>query len=156
MLAIMFLDNAPSHPNTSKLCNQDCKIWWCAFKTLTTSLIQPTDQGVIYASLFGAVNYVQTLYWENSTKWFFRCCSFITKIVAGKKYCILYTFSFVIWTRHTTGLNEYTTATLLLWSHFSMLQHFPVFPTEIIITLHYYGYSIYLNGRRSLSLKLGA
>jgi len=41
---IMLLDNSPSHPNTSNLCSQDCKIWYRAFKTLTTSLTQPTDQ----------------------------------------------------------------------------------------------------------------
>jgi len=56
--AIMLLDNAPSHPNASKLCSQDCKIWCHAFKSLTTSLIQPTDQGVTYTSLFSVVNYV--------------------------------------------------------------------------------------------------
>jgi hypothetical protein len=47
--AIVLLDSAPSHPNTSKLCCQDCKIWYLAFPPLTTSLTQPMDQGVLCA-----------------------------------------------------------------------------------------------------------
>jgi len=46
MQAIMLLDNSPSHTNTSNLCSQDRKIWYRAFKTLTTSLNQPMDQRV--------------------------------------------------------------------------------------------------------------
>jgi len=53
--AIMLLDNAISHPNTSDLWCQDCKIWCHAVKTLTTSFIQPMDLWVTYASLFGVV-----------------------------------------------------------------------------------------------------
>ncbi|XP_063226872.1 tigger transposable element-derived protein 7-like [Bacillus rossius redtenbacheri] len=47
--ALLIVDNAPSHPDTEKMCSQDGKIKCLALPPNTTSLIQPMDQGIILA-----------------------------------------------------------------------------------------------------------
>eukprot|EP00117_Sycon_ciliatum_P011952 scpid40580/ scgid13208/ Tigger transposable element-derived protein 2 len=45
--AVLLLDNAPSHPDTTALCSSDGKITCMFLPPNTTSLIQPMDQGVL-------------------------------------------------------------------------------------------------------------
>lgn len=47
--ALLLVDNAPSHPQSQKLCSPDGKIKCMALPPNTTSLIQPMDQGIILA-----------------------------------------------------------------------------------------------------------
>jgi hypothetical protein len=47
--AIVPLDDAPLHPNIDRLCNWDGRISCLALPGDSTSLIQPMDQGVIFA-----------------------------------------------------------------------------------------------------------
>ena len=48
VMALLLLDNAPSHPDDSKLISDDGKIKVLYLPPNTTSLIQPMDQGIIY------------------------------------------------------------------------------------------------------------